>query len=287
MNPKFEKLRDMESFGNEMFTRIVAVQQKEHACWNPEAPFAERIKGLPLYNLIFSNPDRNAAATGPTISHFYPLRREMRKIAHYARQVAAAPVVCDIDCRNGFVGSLLAREGVKVIGVRDPAGKPNQIADFYDPKHYELRTLSITGIDFPFDVAFCAWMPSGVNYTPELLNHSPKLIVYVYTDHIDAPSGRRQTGTADAFDNLPPRYKLIDEWQVVRPQDMMHEVWPDLGGFIEETRLVKIYADEPWHDISLRGYTEAAKGYDWETDLDMALLALEAKQFLRAQGMPV
>ena len=126
----FEPLREMESFSNEMFTRIVAVQQKEHACWNPALPFAERIKGLPLYSLIFSNPDRNAATTGPTIAHYYPLRSEMRKIAHSARQVATQPVVCDLNCGNGFIGSLMAREGVSVIGVRDPAAKPNQIPDF-------------------------------------------------------------------------------------------------------------------------------------------------------------
>ncbi len=283
----FEPLREMESFSNEMFTRIVAVQQKEHACWNPALPFVERIKGLPLYSLIFSNPDRNAATTGPTIAHYYPLRSEMRKIAHYARQVAAQPVVCDLNCGNGFIGSLLAREGASVIGVRDPATKPHQIPDFHDANGYEMRNQPISDIDFPFDVAFCSWMPSEVNLTPVILQHSPKLIVYVYTDHIDESTGKRQTGTAEAFTQLPPRYKLIDEWSVTRQRDMMHDIWPELSASIEEVRHVKIYADESFHGTSLRGYTEADKGYDWERDMEMTLLALAAKEHLRSRGIAV
>ncbi len=283
----FEPLREMETFSNEMFTRIVSVQQKEHPAWNAALLFAERIKGLPLFNLIFSNPDRNAATTGPTISHYYPLRAEMRKIAHYARQVADQPTVCDLRCGNGFIGSLLANEGVRVTGVREPSAKPNQIPDFYDPLRYEMRTLPLTDINFPFDVALSSWMPSEINDTPLILQHSPKLIVYIHTDHVDASSGRRQTGTAEAFANLPAGYKLIDQWSITRAQDMMYDVWPELSASIEETRHVKIYADTPYHGINLRGYAETAKGYDWEQELEMTLLALEAKAMLRARGVAV
>lgn len=289
----FEPLREMEAFSNEMFTRIVSVQQKEHAAWNTALPFAERIQGLPLFNLIFSNPDRNATTTGPTISHYYPLRAEIRKIAHYARQVADQPIVCDLRCGNGFIGSLLANEGVRVIGVRAPTAKPNQIPDFYDPSRYEMRTLPITDIDFAFDVAFSSWMPSEVNDTPHILQHSPKLIVYIHTDHVDGLSGRRQTGTAEAFvdlvnlSGLAGRYKLIDQWSVTRAQDMLHEIWPELPPSIEETRHVKVYADAPFHGINLLGYAETAKGYDWEQELEMTLLALEAKGMLRARGIAI
>ncbi len=298
----FEPLREMEAFSNEMFTRIVSVQQKEHPAWNTALPFAERIKGVPLFNLIFSSPDRNAVTTGPTISHYYPLRAEMRKIAHYARQVAAQgrasvaggrmpeatagqPTVCDLRCGNGFIGSLLANEGVRVIGVREPTAKPNQIPDFYDFLRYEMRTLPITDIDFAFDVAFSSWMPSEVNDTPHILQHSPKLIIYIHTDHVDGSSGRRQTGTAEAFVDLPGRYKLVDQWSVTRAQDMQHDVWSELPPSIEETRHVKVYADTPFHGINLLGYAETAKGYDWENDLEMTLLALEAQATLRARGI--
>ena len=287
----FEPLREMEAFSNEMFTRIVAVQQKEHPAWNTALPFAERIKGLPLFNLIFSSPDRNATTTGPTVSHYYPLRAEMRKIAHYARQVAGQgggqSTVCDLRCGNGFIGSLLANESVRVIGVREPAAKLNQIPDLYDSLRYEMRTLPITDIDFAFDVAFSSWMPSEINDTPHILQHSPKLIVYIHTDHVDGSTGRRQTGTAEAFADLPDHYKLIDQWSVTRAQDMMHDVWPELPPSIEETRHVKVYADTPYHDINLLGYAEAAKGYDWENELEMTLLALEAKGMLRARGIAV
>lgn len=200
---------------------------------------------------------------------------------------AGQPTVCDLRCGNGFIGSLLANEGVRVIGVREPTAKLNQIPDFYDFLRYEMRALPIADIDFAFDVAFSSWMPSEINDTPRILQHSPKLIVYIHTDHVDASSGRRQTGTAEAFVKLPDRYKLIDQWSVTRAQDMLHEIWPELPPSIEETRHVKVYADTPFHGINLLGYAEAAKGYDWENELDMALLALEAKSMLRARGIAV
>lgn len=200
---------------------------------------------------------------------------------------ADQPTVCDLRCGNGFIGSLLANEGVRVTGVREPTAKLNQIPDFYDSLRYEMRTLPITDIDFAFDVAFSSWMPSEINDTPHILQHSPKLIVYIHTDHVDGSSGRRQTGTAEAFVDLPGRYKLIDQWSVMRAQDMLHEVWPELPPSIEETRHVKVYADTPFHGINLLGYAETAKGYDWENELEMTLLALEAKGMLRARGIAV
>ncbi len=282
----FEKLRDMEAFTDEMFNNIIAFQEKEHPAWNAELPFQARLRNLPLHYLIFSNPDRDPAVYGPTVAHYYPLRREMQTIAAYARQVADQPVVCDLHARNGFIGSLLAQEGLKVIGLRDSGDKPNQIGAFYDPPHYELREQP--GIDFPFDVAFSSWMPAGTNITPDLIRHRPKLVVYVFTRHLDEVSGRPQTGTATAFgDELPPGYKRIDEWDVTRRENLLREVWPDLTGNIEETRHVRVYADEGYHHIAKDATLAAAAPYDWERELEMAELAYEAKQRLRAQGYPV
>lgn len=284
----FSKLRHMDVYTDDMFNRIVSFQEKEHAAWRTDAAFAERIAGLPLHYLIFSNADRNPATHGPTVAHYYPLRREMQTIAAYARAVAARPVLCDLHARNGFIGSLLAREGVKVIGLRDPGHKPNQIIDFHDTDAYELRAGTIENVDFAFDVAYSSWMPAGVDITQALLPHRPKLIVYVYTEHRDTATGMRQTGCDGAFgERLPSHYKCIAEWSVERPENLLREVWPDLTGNIEETRLVRIYADEGYHDITIDAACVHGEPYDWERDLEMAQLALQAKQQLRSNGFPV
>lgn len=284
---EYEKLHDMESFSEDMFNRIVEFQEKLHPGWNSELSFDERIKGLPLHALVFSNPDRDPEKYGPTIAPFYPLRGEMRQIVHCARQVADNPVICDLHPGNGFIGSLLAREGVKVIGLRDPDVKPNQIVDFYDRDCYEMRSGKIDAIDFPFDVAFSAWMPSEINYTPDILKYRPKLIVYIHTDHVEELSGRKQTGTVEAFTDLPKHYRMIGEWSITRPKDFLNEIWVELTPNIEETRFVKIFADEPYHDIEVNATLEDAEPYGWEIELDMALTALKAKLHLKERGFPV
>ena len=285
MIPHFEALRNMGTFSEDMFNRIIAFQEKQHPAWNPALPFDERIKGLPLHYLVFSNPDRDPAKLGPTVSHIIPLRDEMRRIAAYACQVAKDPVICDLHAGNGFVGSLLAREGVKVIGVRDPGAKLNQIKDFYDRELYELREQPIDAIDFPFDVAFSCWMPGGKNYTPQILKHHPKLVVFIHTKHAGEKNGEPQTGVPEAFTDLPPQYQLIHEWGMTRPKDLFYEVWPDLTPSVEETRYVKVYADRDYQHIDVTDDQPSADPYAWDQDLEMALLARQAKEHLQAQGM--
>ena len=203
MIPHFEPLRNMNTFSEDMFNRIIAFQERQHPAWKSELPFTDRIKDLPLHYLVFSNPDRDPAKMAPTVSPIIPLRDEMRRIVSYARQVTENPVICDLHAGNGFIGSLLAQEGVKVIGVRDPHAKLNQIKDFYDRDRYELRELPIESIDFPFDMAFSCWMPAGKNYTPEILRHNPKLIVFIHTNHVSQQTGEPQTGVPEAFTDLP------------------------------------------------------------------------------------
>lgn len=284
----FEKLREMEVFTEKMFNTIIGFQEKDHPAWDSSLPFEQRIAQLPLHYLIFSNPDRDPATHGPTVAHYYPLRTEMQTIAAYARQAAGQATICDLHARNGFIGSLLGREGVKVIGLRDPQDKPNQITDLYDPEVYELREGAPGDADFAFDVAFSSWMPAGIDVTPQIVEHAPKLIVYVFTEHSDPSTGERQTGTEKAFgDMLPGRYKLIDEWSVTRPENLLREVWPDLTGNIEETRHVRIYADEGFHHLSVDHAAFDSEPYYWEKELEMAQLAYQAKQQLREQGFPV
>lgn len=280
----FEKLREMDTFTDAMFNRIVAFQERTHPAWDQAVPFAERIRDLPLHYLIFSNADRDPARYRQTVAPYYPLSDEIRRIAGYARLVAPAPVVADMHGGNGFIGSLLGREGARVIGVRDPAAKPNQIEDFYDPACYEVRHTTIANIDFPFDVAFSSWMPAGVNQTPLILKHRPKLIVFVFTDHVDN-DGNPQTGVPAAFTQLPDHYQLIEEWSITRPQNILHDIWPDLTPSLEEVRHTRIYADAPYHAIELPDQPSAGASYDWESELEMALLALQAKNSLRVSGI--
>ena len=287
MPEKFNKLREMETFTEELFNRIFAFQEKDHPAWDQSQPFAERIKGIPLHNLIFSNPDRDPANSGPTIAHYYPLREENKALVYYADHVAENPTILDVHARNGFIGSLLAREGVKTIGLRDPNEKPNQIPDFYDPECYELREGTLADVDFPVDVAFSAWMPSGKNITPELLQLKPKMIIFVYTEHVNEHSKLWQTGTEAAFNDLPDNYRIIDEWSIARPENLMQEAWPDLSPSIEETRHVRIYADDSVAEIPQYAPEQMAEPYDWEADLELALLAIEAKEHLRSRGIAV
>lgn len=280
----YRKLEHMEKFSDDMFNRIVEFQEHLSPAWNTSLPFDQRIVGLPLHALVFSNPDRNPLVYAHTVAAFYPLRAEMRQIAYCAQQVAEHPLVCDIHGRNGFIGSLLGREGVRVVGLADSDCKPNQIEEFFDPACYEPSSATLESVDFPFDVAFSAWMPSGINRTPAIVSHRPKLIVFIHTDHVDTTSGRRQTGTDEAYRDLPAHYQLIAEWSIERPENLLHEVWADLTPSIAETRHVRIFADEPWQDIHVHRELEPVDPYDWEKDLDMALTALEARADLRARG---
>lgn len=280
-------LRQMESFSEEMLNRIISFQSKEHPVWDASRPFEERIAGLALHDLVFSHPQRDPARFGPTIAPFYPRREELWRIAQYARAVAADPLVADVHARNGFIGSLLAREGVRVVGLRDAALKPNQIADLFDPEHYTMATGPLSAMRPAPDVVLSSWMPAGENHTPALVAIRPRLIVYVFTEHTDATSQRPQTGTPEAFAALPAHYRMIDEWRETRPADLFRGIWPDLTGNIEETRIVRVYADEPFHELTRAQPGAPLHHYDWEHDLNMALLAHEAKRYLERRGIPL
>lgn len=289
---EFEKLRHMDQFSEQMFNHIIAFQERLHPAWNETLPFAERIKELPLHALVFSNPDRDPAHSGPTIAPYYPLRGEMIQLAHMIRQISERPMVADIHPANGFIGSLLANEGVPVIGLRDPAAKPNQIKNFFDSECYQMVECGLADWakqpqQQPIDVILSSWMPAGQNVTPQIVAHQPKLIIYIHTEHHDESTGLQQTGTEEAFTALPARYQLICDWSITRPLNLFSDVWPDLTPSIEETRQVKVYADTPWHDIDIGLTLQPAAPYDWELDLEMALTALQAKAMLREQGFPV
>ena len=187
----FEPLRKMNSFTEDMFNRIIAFQEKEHPAWDSALPFEERIKGLPLHNLIFSNPDRDPVKFGPTVAAYYPLREEIRKIACYVDQVAqlddSEPSLCDFYPGNGFIGSLIGREDIKVAGMQQPSVKPNQIESFSDSSCFSID-------DNPIEKRSCnavliSWPPAEVNPSQQVIGLQPKLIIYVFTNHVDETTG--------------------------------------------------------------------------------------------------
>lgn len=281
---RFAPLKNMEDFTNEMFNRIIAFQEKEHAAWNTDLDYGKRIEGLPLHNLIFSNPDRDPATYGPTVAPYYPLRQEMQKIAAYAKQVSAIPKGLDWYPGNGFIGSLLAREGIQLSGIKKNVEKQYQIVSFSDNNCYQF--IEKINPEISCDIVFASWVPSQQNPTPSIIDLSPKLIVYVYTEHTDQSSGKRQTGSDDMFDGLTEHYDLLDTWSVNRPKDVLHEVWPDMTPSIEETRITKVYLRKDCKADKIHSI-DGCNGYDWEQELNMALLAIEAKQDLRARGINV
>ncbi len=275
----FEKLKKMGPFSDAMLNRIISFQEKQHPAWDETASFDERIKDLPLHALVFSNPDRNPATHRHTVAPFYPLRSELRRIAAFIKKIGANVRTVEFECGNGFIGSLLGREGIKVEGIRGNHYKPNQIESFYDSAVFSLLDDDIDQVD----VALSIWMPSGVNLTPAILAARPKLVVYMYSSH--EHEGVSQTGVPEAFNDLPANYKLIEEWSITRPVDLFHEIWPDLTPSMEETRHTRIYASTDYFDIAVEDDEEVVESYDWEKELEMALLGHEAKQFLQAKGI--
>lgn len=281
----FEALREIGTFTEDMFNRIIAFQEKEHPAWNSELPFAQRIQDLPLHNLIFSNPDRDPEKFGPTIAPFYPLREEIGKIAFYVKQLAEQPLLCDLFPGNGFIGSLIGREGLQVVGLRHPEIKPNQIETFCDDSCFNFSEQALSSHNF--DAALVSWPPSGVNPTPTLIELQAKLLIYVFTEHIDKSSGLPQTGTTDILSGLADDYREIEAWEVERPKNLLHEIWPDMTPSIEEIRKVHIFAHNSVGSLEPAESLAPAQAYDWEKDLSMALLALQAKREAQARGFPV
>jgi len=284
----FEILREMESFTQKMFNNIIGFQEKDHDAWRIEKSFTDRIKELPLHYLIFSNADRDPDTHGPTVAHYYPLRWEMQTLARFSKIVAKKPVVFDIHARNGFIGSLLGREGVKVVGFRDPGLKPNQISDFYDANNYELRDVPTSDNSLVADVVFSSWMPSGEDYTDRIQALSPSLIIYTFSNHRHDETQQRQCGTNESFgENLSENYQLVDEWTVKRRENLLHDIWPDLSQNPEEIRTTRIYARKEF-DKSLFKRQEECRGeaYPWEKELLMTETAHAARQYMAKHGFP-
>ena len=307
---KFLALRDMESFTEDMFNRIISFQEKQHPAWDTGADFEQRIRGLPLHYFIFSSPDRDPVQFGPSVAHYYPLTEEIHKLAHYIKYSQATSVV-DMYPGNGLVGSLLARELARqlpaatsspksriqksvlqeprVHGLAYNNIKPCQIDSFFDQEHYRLhdRQEDFEQYRADCDVIFASWIPSGLNPSSEMLRQQAKLIIYVGTDHINTETGQRQVGDERMLQDLDPQYTLWSQWSTTRPKDVLHEIWPDMTPNIEEVRTTHVFARNDMTPAPPFKFSPESPLFDWELELDMALLAREAKQLLQIRGLPV
>ena len=169
--------------------------------------------------------------------------------------------------------------------MQQPSVKPNQIESFSDSSCFSID-------DNPIEKRSCnavliSWPPAEVNPSQQVIGLQPKLIIYVFTNHVDETTGVRQTGSKDMLTTLANDYRLVDQWEVHRPKDLLHEIWPDMTPSIEETRQVHIYAHSSLIKFTAVQSLPPAQPYDWEIDLQMALLALQAKQEVQSRGFPV
>jgi hypothetical protein len=174
---------------------------------------------------------------------------------------------------------------IPVTGLRAYTQKPNQIETFCDADHYQFGDTNLEECEC--DVVFASWVPAQTNPTPAIVARQPTLIIYGYTEHKHPETGERQSGTEDMFDDLNESYQLIDQWSITRPENLFHEIWPDLTPNIEEIRHTRIYASKQLGEISLPDSLPEAVPYDWEQELAMAQLALKAKQEIKARGFMV
>jgi SAM-dependent methyltransferase len=252
-----------------MLSRIEAFQEHIHPVWDANAPFDTRIAGLPLYALTFNNYDRVDSLHGPTIAHYAPARSELRALARTIQSLDPQAAVLDIGCGNGFVGSLLAREGARVIGIDDLSWKLPQIPHFYDPICYKLRTpKSLSTYEGNVDVAFCSWMVPDANLTKEIVEREPSLIIHVYSPH-DEDGGRRETGCTEAF-VCPERYSVLGGWAVFTPGSFFSDLDEVYSSKPDKIRLVEIWCFS--EQLRRVRFTPPEQGTSYDWDLERGIL---------------
>jgi len=281
---RFNALKDMQQFTEDMFNRIIDFQEKKHVAWDESAPFSQRIDKLPLHYFIFSNYDRDPVKQGPTLAHYYPLKKEMYKLAQYLHCAGCREVI-DYYPGNGLLGSLLGNAAqMPVIGLGFNNKKPSQIENFYDRQWFHMVSETRNYSPGAATGYFVSWTPSGCNPVPEIVKHKPRLIIFVGSQHINAETGECQVGISNMLDDLPD-YQLWDSWEIVRPENLLHKIWPDMTQNIEEVRQVHVFAA---NEIDLKqtrneepsSQNATHSGYFWERELYMAELAAEAMDSL-------
>ncbi|MBT8490273.1 MAG: hypothetical protein KJN62_04425 [Deltaproteobacteria bacterium] len=255
---------DVEQIKN----RIIEFDQKKHPAWEEQQPFNLRIKDLPLYFLEFNHHERNRSSQSVTVTHYVPCNPEIIAISEIIKFYSKNYVICDVGCGNGFLGSLLAREGINVFGVEDRSYKQPQILNFYDKSCYRIIESSVSEINSSFDVALCSWMTPGLNLTPIIVKKHPKILIHFFSpDH--QSNGSPTTGVPEAY--LPPiNYNFLTGWGSFLPKDFFLPLREMTGLNLEvsqqKVRAVIIYAHKdlsPDVKISPLDFTNY---YDWDLE---------------------
>jgi hypothetical protein len=254
---------------NRIKANILGFDSRSHPAWNPTVSFSDRTKDMPLYFLEFNHHSKDSDTQSVTVTHYAPHRVEMMALATIIDSCGDRPVVCDIGCGNGFIGSLLANEGVTVFGVDDRSYKQPQIDMLYDQSCYRVIKSSLAELPEPFDVAFCAWMSPGINLIPSLAARHPKLIVHLFSPD-QQPDGTPTTGTSTAY-SPPDGYQAHVGWRSTVPDNyfipMANLAGLDLSGNTRKNRFVLVHVRD---DLSSRVHAALPSGfvagYNWDLE---------------------
>jgi hypothetical protein len=264
--------------------RVVAFQEHRLRAWDESATFYDRIADLPLYALEFNNCDRNPKKHGPTIAHYSPARREVRALVKLCNKLGPDITVVDVGCGNGFVGSLLAREGVRVIGIDDLSWNAPQIASFYDPEVYELKApCCFDEYSGPCDVALCSWQVPGVNLTEQILSRHPRLVIHIYSPDLQS-DGTPTTGSKAAY-QIPSDYRRIGQWGVVSPPNFFHGIDARYTRNGRTTRVVECWARDDMPEFGAMELDSVDVEYKWQLDRD-GLNSIRAQLGLETYDIP-
>jgi hypothetical protein len=248
-----------------MLYRIAEFQSRRHPAWDENLSFSRRIEDLPLYALEFNNPDRDRETDGPTIAHYSPARAEIACIANLCTQLDPRATLLDIGCGNGFIGSLIAREGIRTVGIDNWIWRRPQIRSFYDPECYELRApCDLEAVTEKFDAALCSWMVPNANLTGEVVRLQPTLIIHVMSPDF-GDDGSPTTGCNAAYE-LPAGYRNLARWVAATPADYFHALDPCLTRNGVQLRIVEIWARQDGPKITFPGLTEELDEYPWEKE---------------------
>src|SRR5688572_15954862 len=90
-----------------------AFLEGKHPACDRSLPFAERIASLPLFafDCIPAVRYTGGRQRVTAISWHTPMGSEMAAIGRLVKQLGPEPTLLDVGCANGFLSTLLAREG--------------------------------------------------------------------------------------------------------------------------------------------------------------------------------
>lgn len=251
---------------------IIQFENCQHLAWDDSQLFAKRIKALPLLFLEFIHPAQDPKTQSTTVTHYVPCRNEFCALADLIRSYGSDLRVCDIGCGNGFLGSLLMREGVSGFGIDDSSYRQPQIPHFYDPDCYQVIKTNLHDLKGDFDVSMCSWMSEGSNLTPAIVARKPALIIHFYSkDHY--PDGSLTTGTVSAY-KCPENYRLLTGWETRLPQDyfmflMEEEIRLQMYENPFRNRSVCVYLRNDIDSLPPPSPLDYSERYDWDLEREL------------------